>query len=75
MLIEPQSIMLKNGQSVMLKSPESSDADKLLQHLKVVFGESYRNMNHPSNHWDNFPVADEEKILIDFAASVRNFSS
>lgn len=73
MLIEPKNVVLKNGQSVILKSPEPSDADKLLQHLKVVFGESYMNMNHPSNHWDNFPVADEEKILTDFMASSSKF--
>jgi RimJ/RimL family protein N-acetyltransferase len=73
MLIEPQSTVLKNGQSVILKSPEPSDAGKLLSHLKVVFGESYMNMNHSANHWDHFPVADEEKILADFAASSSQF--
>lgn len=73
MLIESKKIELRNGQSITLKSPEPSDADRLIQHLRVVFGESYMNMNHPSNHWDNFPIADEEKILTDFVASCSKF--
>lgn len=73
MLIDSKKIELKNGQSIQLRSPEPSDAVNLIQHLKVVFGESYQNMNHPANHWDNFPVADEEKILADFVASSSKF--
>jgi RimJ/RimL family protein N-acetyltransferase len=73
MLIQAERVELKNGEIVLLKSPESSDAEKLLRHLKRVFGESYRNMNHPPSYWDNFPVADEEKILADFAASPSKF--
>lgn len=66
MLIEPKKIELKNGLSIILQSPEPSDAYRLLQHLKIVFGESYMNMNHPANYWDHFPIADEEKLLTDF---------
>ena len=73
MLVQSKIVELKNGQTVTLKSPDPSDAEKLLQHLKIVFGESYMNMNHPPNYWDTFPIADEEKILNDFALSGSKF--
>jgi RimJ/RimL family protein N-acetyltransferase len=73
MLVESKNVKLKSGQIVTLKSPEAGDAQKLLQHLNSVFGESYMNMNHPSNHFEKFPVAEEEKILADFAASSSKF--
>lgn len=73
MLIESKEAELKTGQIVTLKSPDAGDAERLLQHLNSVFGESYINMNHPSNHFEKFPVAEEEKILADFAASSSKF--
>lgn len=73
MLIQAKEVKLKNGKTVVLKSPTPDDAEKLLNHLKNVFHQSYQNMNHPKNNWDNYPVEEEVKILTDFATSPSKF--
>jgi RimJ/RimL family protein N-acetyltransferase len=73
MLILPKNIHLKNGKNLILRSPVPDDAEIVLNHLKNVFHQSYKNMNHPKNNWDNYPVEDEKKILSDFAASNSKF--
>jgi RimJ/RimL family protein N-acetyltransferase len=73
MIITPQTTVLKNNIEVILKSPLPSDAEKLIMHLKNAFNESYRNMNQPKNHWDNFPIEEEIKILESFCASSDKF--
>lgn len=73
MLIQAKEVKLKNGETLILKSPTPDDAQKLLNHLKNVFNQSYQNMNHPKNNWDNFPVEEEAKILTDFASSSSKF--
>lgn len=73
MLINKKTISLKDGRTINLKSPEPKDAAQLLAHLQVVFRESYRNMNHLSGHFDNFPVEKETEILKNFADSQNQF--
>lgn len=73
MIINPKTISLKNGKQIVLKSPTQEDAQSLLNHLKNVFHQSYRNMNHPKNNWDNYPVEEEKKILADFSSSNSKF--
>lgn len=73
MLIDSKEIKLRDGSPIVLRSPKPSEAGALLSHLKVVFGESYRNMNYPANHFDNFPEEQEAKILSDFAKSPNGF--
>jgi RimJ/RimL family protein N-acetyltransferase len=73
MLIQPKEVKLKSGEILILKSPTPDDAQKLLNQLKNVFNQSYQNMNHPKNYWDNFPIEEEVKILTDFASSSSKF--
>lgn len=73
MLVESKIVKLKSGQIITLKSPEASDAQELLRHLKCVMTESYRNMNNPPGYFDKFPVEEEEKILKDFSMSSSKF--
>ncbi len=73
MLIPAKGVTLKSGKEVILKSPKPDDAQALLNHLKNVFNQSYQNMNHPKNNWENFPVEEEAKILTDFASSPSKF--
>ncbi len=73
MLISSKEIKLKNGKSIVLKSPAPDDAQNLLNHLKNLFNQSYQNMNHPKNSWDNFSIEEEAKILVDFASSSSKF--
>ena len=73
MLISAKEIKIKNGKSIILKSPNTEDAQNLLNHLKNVSNQSYQNMNSPKNNWDNFSVEEEAKILADFASSSGKF--
>ena len=73
MLIQTKEVGLKNGKSLILKSPTPEDAEKLLKHLRNVFHQYYQNMNSPKNYWDNYSVEEESKILTEFAASSSNF--
>lgn len=73
MKIDPKTIKLKNGQTVTLRSPKPQDAKALLRNIKAVSHESYRNLNHPAQGWDNFPVSKEKKILAEFELSRSKF--
>jgi len=72
-IIENKKIILKNGRQLILKSPEPQDAENLLNHLKRLFQTSYRNMNHPKNHWQTVSVEKETEILTDFKNSNQKF--
>lgn len=73
MLIQQKAVSLNDGRTVNLKSPEPADAARLLAHLQVVFRESYRNMNFPAGHFDNFPIEKEAEILQNFVDSKNRF--
>lgn len=73
MLIGRKTVSLKDGRTVDLKSPEAKEAALLLTHLRTVFRESYRNMNHPADHFDGFSDDKEAEILQSFAVSNSQF--
>lgn len=73
MLIKNKTISLKDGRTINLRSPEPKNAAQLLAHLQFVFGESYRNMNHPAGYFDNFPVDKEAELIQSFAVSQNQF--
>ena len=73
MIVVSNKVVLKDGRTLIMKSPQPEDASLLLQHLSAVFHESYRNMNQPPDHFDNFPVEKEALILRDFADSKEKF--
>lgn len=66
MKIDDKEISLRDGRKITLRSAGPADAANLLRHLQVAHAESYRNMNQSALYWQNFSVADEEKILTDF---------
>jgi len=73
MIISSQNIRLKNQTEITLKSPLPDDAENLIRHLQNTFQESYKNMNQPKSHWDNFPIEEEKKILESFSTSTEKF--
>jgi RimJ/RimL family protein N-acetyltransferase len=73
MLIDAREVWLKDGQKLVLRSPVEVDAAALLVMLKTVNSESYRNLNHASGAWNDFPLEKEEGILRTFASSDSRF--
>ena len=73
MKIDAREVWLKDGEKLILRSPTPDEAETLLSHLKVMFRESYRNMNGPADRWDTFPVEKEREILEGFANDTWRF--
>jgi RimJ/RimL family protein N-acetyltransferase len=66
-------IKLKNDQTVELRPVTATDAEAMLEHLKITHTESYKNMNQSAEFWQSLTLADEQKILTDFANSQSKF--
>ena len=73
MIITEKEVKLKNDLSIVLRSPTPSDANLLLDNLQCVLHESYKNMNDPADHYDNFPIEEEIKILENFSNANDRF--
>lgn len=73
MKISPKKVTLKNGKEVILRSPLASEAENILNHLRVSHTESYKNLNQPAEYWNGFTVEDEAKILTDFENTKNKF--
>lgn len=73
MLTAPKHLTLKSGKQLILQSPPPEHVSAVLEYLRTLFHESYRNMNWGPNHWDSFPAEEEAKILRDFADSPDKF--
>jgi RimJ/RimL family protein N-acetyltransferase len=73
MKIEPKLIYLKDRRQITLRSAAVTDAQNLLQHLKITHTESYKNLNQSATFWNNFSLTEEEKILADFEKSNSKF--
>lgn len=73
MIIPPLEVSLKSGLKVTLRSVPPSEAQLLLDHLRISHRESYRNLNRPSEFWDKMSVEEEEKILRGMEESKRRF--
>ena len=66
MIVKNKKVILKNNLEIELRSPTSGDAQNILDMLKKVAHESYKNMNSPKDKYDNFALDDEAKILTEF---------
>ena len=73
MIIEEKKFNLKNALEVTLRSPQSSEADLLLTHLQRLFRQSYKNLNRTPEHWDQFPIEEEVKILESVSIATNKF--
>lgn len=73
MKINPRNVKIKNGIEIILRSPLSSDAENILNHIRITHAESYKNLNQFAEYWNKFAVEDEAKILADFENSKNKF--
>ena len=61
MMIEPQGIQLRNGQTCTLRSPKKDDAEALVEYLKVTAGETDYLLRSPE---EITTTIEEEEIFI-----------
>ena len=73
MRIPRKKILLKNNLEIILRSAEASDAERMLEHLKITHRESYQNLNHSASYWDRITSEDEAKVLAEFENSKSKF--
>lgn len=73
MKINAKNIKTKNGKEIILRSPLATDAENLLNHLRITHTESYKNLNQSAEYWNKFAVEDEAKILAEFENSKNKF--
>ena len=73
MIIPEQNFILKNGTTIILRSPLPEEAELVLHFFKLFFKESYRYMMLPASHWDEFPLEQEVKILSTFKDTPNQF--
>lgn len=73
MIVKEKKVNVKSDLHVSLRSPLPSESDRLLHHLRVQFHESYQNMNYAADHFDNFTVEQEAKLLEEICASSNRF--
>lgn len=59
MIFKEKSIILKNGKTAILKSPEKIDAKRMLDYIKTACGETDFLARY-LEEWDNMSVEDEE---------------
>ncbi len=62
MILEEKKIVLKNGISAVLKTPETHEAEKLLNCIKTICGET-KYLARYKEDWDNVTVESEEKWI------------
>lgn len=62
MIFKEQTITLKNGTSAVLKTPEATDAQMLLDSVKTASGET-DFLSRCTEDWEGFSVEDEEKWI------------
>lgn len=70
MKIEKKEIVLKNGQSCVLRSPEKEDAEQLVKYVKTMAGETDFVLMYPEEA--DIPVLQEEFFLQHFTESERD---
>lgn len=71
MIFEEKKITLKNGITAVLKTPEESDAEQLLNCVKIASGET-DFLSRCTEDWEGFTVEDEEKWISDNRESKNN---
>lgn len=62
MIFNEKKIMLKNGKTAMLKTPEIEDAEMLLNSIKTAGGET-EFLSRTDEDWKNVTVESEEKFI------------
>lgn len=62
MIFEPKTIILKNGQTAVLKTPETADAEQLLHCIRTTSGET-PFLSRTAEDWEQTTVESEEKWI------------
>ncbi len=62
MIFEEKQLTLKDGRTVILKTPEMSDAAKMLDYIIAVSGETDFLLRYP-DEWNGMTVESEEKVI------------
>ena len=62
MIFEQKKIILKNGEEAILKTPEISDAEMLLNSIKTAGGET-EFLSRTGEDWEAVTVENEEKFI------------
>lgn len=62
MIFEEKSIILKNGKAAILKTPDTSDAEKMLSYIKKACGETDFLARYPEE-WENVSVESEAEWI------------
>lgn len=68
MIFEDKKITLKNGVTAILKTPEITDAAKMLSYIKTACGETEFLARYPEE-WDSMSIENEEKWIKNSRAS------
>lgn len=66
MIFEKAEFTGKNGKKYTLRSPETSDADKMIAYLKATAAETEYGLSYPEEM--NFTTKDEEDFIANYAA-------
>ena len=70
MVVSQRQILLKDGTACLLRSPEPEDADKLLQYLKEICGETDNLTRYPDELTQT--VEQERQFIQNMAKSRRD---
>lgn len=70
MLFESKTVLLKNGQTVLFRSPTPADAAEMLDFLKIAAGETEFLLRYPEESLTD--VKAEEDFLTDICQSETN---
>lgn len=73
MIVASKLVTLKDSSVIELRSVRADEAQKMLDHLIISHGESYRNLNRDADFWKQFSPVEEAKLLQNMEASPRAF--
>lgn len=73
MLIAPTSLTLKDGRTLVLRSPQSDDAATMVAFRKALLAESADNLNHFADGADHVSEADQRTLIQGMADAANTF--
>jgi len=73
MKFETKVLQLKDGSQAVLRSPSSSDARLLLDHILRLTSNEYKNLNYSAEYYRDFTVEKEQQIIEGFLESKDRF--
>ena len=68
MIIDPRTIILKDGRTAILRSPDPDDAEKMIHYMITSSGETEFLLRYPEEA-SNYTIESEEKLLKEKNAS------